>query len=147
MRRTRSGGCFICALPQEEYLYDDGEHIAFLSHYPTMPGYALVSPRKHLEHILRDLDPQAYLRLQAVVYKVAKAIEAVIPSERTYVLSLGSQQGNRHIHWHIAPLPPGTPPDEQQYHALMAENGVIPWSAEQAAELSAKIRAQLAIPD
>lgn len=147
MRRIRSGGCFICALPPEEYLYDDGEHIAFLSHYPTMPGYALVSPREHLEHLVRDLDPQAYLRLQAVVYKVAKAIEAVVPSERTYVLSLGSQQGNRHIHWHIAPLPPGTPPDEQQYHALMAENGVIPWSAGQAAELSAKIRAQLAIQD
>ena len=108
-----------------------------------MPGYALVSPRRHLEHIVRDLDPEAYLRLQAVVYKVAKAIEAVVPSERTYVLSLGSQQSNRHIHWHIAPLPPGTPLDEQQYHALMGENGVIPWSPEQAAELRAKIRAQL----
>jgi diadenosine tetraphosphate (Ap4A) HIT family hydrolase len=142
-QRTREGACFICALPEDECLYDDGEHIAFLSHYPTMPGYALVSPRRHIEHIVRDLDQDAYLRLQAVVFKVARAVEAVVPSERTYVLSLGSQQGNRHIHWHIAPLPPGTPPDEQQFHALMAENGVIPWSRKEALELAAKIRAQL----
>jgi diadenosine tetraphosphate (Ap4A) HIT family hydrolase len=143
VRRVRTGPCFICALPEDEYLYDDGEHIAFLSHYPTVPGYALVSPRKHVEHIVRDLDLEAHLRLQAVVYKVAKAIEAVVPSERTYVLSLGSQQGNSHIHWHVAPLPPGTPPDEQQFHAIMAENGVIPWSPEQAAGLRAKIRERL----
>lgn len=41
------------------------------------------------------------------VYRVARAVEQVVPSERTYVLSLGSQQGNAHVHWHIAPLPPG----------------------------------------
>jgi hypothetical protein len=41
-----------------------------------------------------------------------------VPTERLYVLSLGSQQGNRHVHWHIAPLPPGLPFDQQQFAAL-----------------------------
>ncbi|MBX6749461.1 MAG: hypothetical protein IRY85_07255 [Micromonosporaceae bacterium] len=67
-----------------------------------------------------DLSLDEYLRLQAVVYRVARAVEQVVPSERTYVLSLGSQQGNPHVHWHIAPLPPGLPYERQQFHALMA---------------------------
>ncbi|NUS03574.1 MAG: HIT family protein, partial [Nonomuraea sp.] len=43
-----------------------------------------------------------------------------------------------------APLPPGTPYREQQYHALMAENGLIEWSQAQAEELAARIRQALA---
>jgi hypothetical protein len=44
----------------------------------------------------------------------------------TTLLSLGSQQANAHVHWHIAPLPPGVPLQRQQFHQLMLENGVIP---------------------
>ncbi|MEU6431854.1 hypothetical protein ABZ860_38645 [Microbispora sp. NPDC046973] len=69
---------------------------------------------------------------------------AVVPSERTYLLSPGSGQGSAHLHWHIAPLPPGTPYERQQFHALMTENGVIPWSLEQAADLAQRLRAALA---
>jgi len=152
-RRVKSSPCFICALqrgaPEDwhEVVWDDGEHIAFLSRYPTLYGYVLVSPKAHVEHVVGELSLDQYLRLQAVVYRVARAVEAVVPSERTYVLSLGSQQGNSHVHWHIAPLRPGTPPQRQQFHALMAENGVIAWSPEQAMELGAKIRAALAHQD
>lgn len=150
VRRVRSGPCFICALvagrPEDahEVVFDDGEHIAFLSRYPTVYGYVLVSPRRHVEHLVRDLSESEYLRLQAVVYRIARAVEAVVPSERTYVLSLGSQQGNAHVHWHVAPLPPGTPYEQQQLHALMAERGVLGLSTEQSAELAARIRSALA---
>jgi histidine triad (HIT) family protein/ATP adenylyltransferase len=78
------------------------------------------------------------------VHRVARAVEQVVPSERTYLLSLGSQQAVAHVHWHIAPLPPGTPFEQQQFHALMMENGVIPWSTAQAAELAGRLRAVLA---
>ena len=44
-----------------------------------------------------------------------------MPTERLYVLSLGSQDGNSHVHWHLAPLPPGVPYGDQQFNALMAE--------------------------
>jgi diadenosine tetraphosphate (Ap4A) HIT family hydrolase len=149
VRRVRSGGCFICALvageaaDAHEVVFDDGEHIAFLNRYPTLYGYVLVSPRRHVEHIVRDLSEEDYLRLQAVVYRVARAIEAVVPSERTYVLSLGSQQGNSHVHWHVAPLPPGTPYEQQQFQALMAEHGVLALSREQSEELAARLRSAL----
>ena len=48
-----------------------------------------------------------------------------------------------HLHWHIAPLPPGTPYRRQQFQSLMFENGVLPWSAEEAAALAARLRAGL----
>jgi diadenosine tetraphosphate (Ap4A) HIT family hydrolase len=148
-QRTRNGACFICALiaqepgSEHEIIYDDGEHLAFLSRYPTLYGYTLVVPRAHVELVHRDLDRAAYLRLQKVVYDVAQAIESVVPCERVYLLSLGSQQGNSHVHWHVAPLPPGTPYEQQQYHALMAENGILPWTAEQATTLGAQLRQAL----
>ncbi|MDH2430832.1 HIT family protein [Sphaerisporangium sp. TRM90804] len=151
VERTRGGPCFVCAIVSgapghdlERIVFEDEHHVAFLDRYPTIPGKVLVAPKAHVEHVVRDLAEEAFLRLMSVVRRVALAVEAVVPSERTYLLSLGSQQGNTHLHWHIAPLPPGTPYEQQQYHALMTENGVIPWSAGQADDLAERIRAELA---
>ncbi|MER5628216.1 HIT family protein [Streptosporangium sp. NPDC002544] len=151
VQRAKSGPCFICAILAgapgydfEQILFEDEHHIAFLDRYPTMPGKVLVAPKAHVEHVLRDLSEEAYLQLMRTVRRIALVVEAVVPSERTYLLSLGSQQGNSHLHWHIAPLPPGTPYAEQQYHALMTENGVIPWSAQRAFDLAERLRAALA---
>jgi diadenosine tetraphosphate (Ap4A) HIT family hydrolase len=63
--------------------------------------------------------------LQRVVRQVARAVAAVVPTERMYSLSLSSRQGNAHLHWHIAPLAHGVPYDQRQYYALMPENGVL----------------------
>lgn len=148
-RRVRAGDCFICGFlrgepgAEHELLYDDGDHVAFLNRYPTLPGYALVAPRRHLTDVVRDLTAGEYLALQAVVHSVALAVNAVVPVERTYLLSLGSMQGNAHVHWHIAPLPPGVPYGEQQFHALMTENGIITQTADEVARLGAAIRTQL----
>jgi histidine triad (HIT) family protein len=147
--RARRGPCFVCAFLagdpgyEHELLLDDGDHVAFLDRYPTLPGRTIVAPRAHVEHVFRDLDHDAYLRLQEVVYRVARAVEEAVASERTYALSLGSQQGNRHVHWMVAPLPPGTPYERQQYHALMAENGTVAMSTADASALAGRIREHL----
>ncbi|WP_250562992.1 hypothetical protein [Sphaerisporangium fuscum] len=44
----------------------------------------------------------------------------------------------------FAALPPGVPYEQQQYHALMAENGVVEHTPEEAAALAAEIRDALA---
>ena len=60
--------------------------------------------------------------------------------ERVYILSLGSQTGNRHIHWHVAPLPPGVPFEQQQFAALDAERaGVLAMDDPELAELARRI--------
>jgi diadenosine tetraphosphate (Ap4A) HIT family hydrolase len=147
--RTRSGRCFVCAFLSgdpdypHETVYEDNAHIAFRDRWPTLPGKVLVAPKAHIEHAVRDLDEAAYTRLMLVVRKVALAVEAVFEPERTYLLSLGSRQGNAHLHWHIAGLPPGVPYGRQQYHALMTENGVLPTTAEEAATTAERLRRAL----
>lgn len=123
--------CFICELVRGNpeafhHVVDrDGEAIIFLSRYPTLRGYCLVCPTEHVEDLAEGLSPEAYLRLQARVHRLSRALKQVFGAERIYVLSLGSQQANRHLHFHVVPLPPGVPLERQQYHALMAENGVL----------------------
>jgi diadenosine tetraphosphate (Ap4A) HIT family hydrolase len=130
--RTRSKPCFICELlagnPDfaHHVIAEDDETIIFLNKYPTMRGYALVCPKAHREDLAEELSRDEYLRLQAKVHRLALALKRVFDAERIYVLSLGSQQGNRHLHFHVAPLPKGVPYEQQQYHALMAEHGVLP---------------------
>lgn len=100
-RRRLTGVCYICAFlagdpdyPHED-VYEDDAHIAYLNRYPTLVGYVLVAPKAHIEHLVRDLTEPEFVRLMAVVRRVALAVEAVVAPERTYLLSLGSQQGTR----------------------------------------------------
>ncbi|MEU5153851.1 HIT family protein [Glycomyces sp. NPDC021274] len=149
VRNMQGGRCFICALvagePEafHEVVYEDDDHIAFLNRYPTLEGYVLVCPKRHLEDVIRDFSEEAYLALQALVRQIGVGLQAVLPVERIYVLSLGSLQGNAHVHWHVAPLPPDVPYAQQQYHALMGENGVIDQSPAAKAELARRLREEL----
>jgi histidine triad (HIT) family protein len=148
-QRVVTDSCFICAMQrgdpgyEHELIAADDAHIAFLSRYPTLAGYALVSPKAHLEQVVADFGDDAFLAMMAFVRRVAQGVEAALPRERTYLLSLGSQQGNAHVHWHIAALPPGVPYHEQQYHALMAEHGILATSPDAQAELASRIRAAM----
>jgi histidine triad (HIT) family protein/ATP adenylyltransferase len=124
----------------EQIIDEDDENIAFLCRYPTLTGHTLVAPKQHHEHVVRDLELEKFRRLTEMVHRVARAVETVVPTERMYLASLGSQQGNSHLHWHIAPLPPGVPYREQQFHALMAENGVLAWTLTDAVDLAGRLR-------
>jgi hypothetical protein len=52
---------------------------------------------------------------------VVEAVREEVGAERMYVMTLGSNQGNAHVHWHVVPLPPGVCYEEQQFAALMLE--------------------------
>jgi diadenosine tetraphosphate (Ap4A) HIT family hydrolase len=116
----------------------------FLNGYPTLGGYTLVCPRRHVERVVGDLSEAGYLRLQQWVYRVGQALQDVVPTERLYLLSLGSQQGNRHVHWHIAPLPPGVP--FEQAAALSMSRGVLAITPAEMADLASQIRSRLELP-
>ena len=130
-RSVTTSPCFICQIVagthphQHHIVYRDEFAIAFLNRYPTLVGYTLVAPMEHREDVLTDFNSEGYLRLQDVVHRVGTAIQAALPCERMYVLSLGSKQGNAHVHWHLAPLPPGVPYDEQQGRAISTERGYL----------------------
>jgi diadenosine tetraphosphate (Ap4A) HIT family hydrolase len=148
--RAQSAPCFICRVidgtnPHEPPpIYRDDTAIAFLNRFPTLLGYVLVAPIPHREDVVTDFTVAEYLRLQAVVHRVGVAISEVMPTERLYVLSLGSKQGNSHVHWHLAPLPPGVAYEEQQFRALMTEtNGYLDVPNEDQAALAHAIASKL----
>ena len=124
-------------------IYEDSDTLVFLNSYPTLRGYTLVCPRRHSERVVGDFSKQEYLQLQRWVYRVGQAVQQVVPTERLYLLSLGSQQGNRHVHWHVAPLPPGVAYEDQQLAALSMRGGILPISSEEMADLAQQIRTQL----
>jgi diadenosine tetraphosphate (Ap4A) HIT family hydrolase len=142
------GPCFVCATAaghpdyHHRMVYEDEETIAFLTRAPTQLGYCLVCPRAHIESWF-EMEESAFLRLQAVVRRVARALASVVATERMYALSLGSQQGNAHLHWHVVPLPPGVPYERQQFHALMAEHGVLAVRDADQADLARRISSAL----
>lgn len=140
--------CFICEmiagrLNGNHVIYQNSEFIAFLNKYPTQLGYALVAPAIHKEQVTGDFTLGEYLKLQQAVYEVGEAVRRTVEAERVYILSLGSQQGNRHVHWHIVPLPYGVPFKEQQLQALHVENGFLEISESEMRELAERIRRNL----
>jgi diadenosine tetraphosphate (Ap4A) HIT family hydrolase len=150
VRESRDEGrCFICRIVSgthghsHQIVYEDAGTMVFLNRYPSLLGYCLVAPRRHVEDWVHDLDDAEFMALQGVVRRVARAVAAVVPTERMYCLSLGSQQGNAHVHWHIAPLPPGVPYHQQQYYALVTENGVLDVDDTAQATLAQAIRSSL----
>jgi diadenosine tetraphosphate (Ap4A) HIT family hydrolase len=108
--------------PGHPVVYQDEFAIAFLTTNPTQYGYALVCPKEHREQATGDFSMEEYLGLQRLVYGVAEAVREEVGAERMYVFSLGSNQGNAHVHWHVVPLPPGVPYERQQFAALMLES-------------------------
>ena len=149
--RLLAGRCFICEMlagnPEFRHhiVFQDNDSVAFLSKYPQLYGYVLVAPRRHVEQVSGDFTEAEYVALQMVIYRVAEAVRRTVPTERLYILSLGSQAANRHVHWHIAPLPPGVPLQDQQYAAL-AKLEIIDLSDEDTAQLAERLRVQLTSP-
>ena len=149
--REVAHGCFVCRLVQESPALDPHqvvwlgkEAIIFLNRFPMVYGHLLVAPLAHLEQVTGDFTLHRYLGLQRVVHAAAEAVRLALRPERVYLLSLGSQQANAHVHWHVVPCPPGMPLEQQQLALLDAEErGVLQLSQEEGEALAARLRAHL----
>jgi len=147
VERSRKGPCFVCAYlsghPDYEHepVYADDHVVGFLSRYPTLLGYTIVAPRVHVVDVTGDRD--LFRRVNDVVHDVAEALKMTLPTERVYLMSLGSHQGNAHVHWHVVPLPPGVPYERQQFHAVMTENGVLEVTREEQRALAESVQSAL----
>lgn len=129
--KFQTAPCFICEIvrhssdPSNFIVYEDDRFIAFLDGYPRQIGYTLVCPKQHLVHITADFNLSDYLALQELIYQVCETIRVEMDAERMYILTLGSNQGNAHVHWHVVPLPKGTPYEQQQGAAVGWQAGVL----------------------
>jgi len=151
IKERKQSPCFICEivkgkpLRNKHYIIFENEKvIVFLSAFPTHLGQTLVCPKQHVEQVAKELNQEEYLNLQKIIFKVSKAIQAVLKPERLYIASFGSQQMNKHVHFHIVPLPKGIPIDKQQMAAMMFEEvGLLELTNDEWQSLANKIRSQL----
>ncbi len=143
--RYRTRRCFVCEIVAgvndrlQHIVYEDDRAIAFLDSYPRAYGYTLVAPKEHREQVTGEFTVDEYLELQRLVYKVSEAVREEVGAERLYLYSFGSNQGNSHAHWHVVPLPPGVPYEEQQGVWASWEKGVLKIPDEEVASLAARI--------
>jgi histidine triad (HIT) family protein len=120
-----AGRCFICELadaattPEHEtVVYRDEHCIVFFPPWQRLYGYCLLAPRRHATEVVTGFSEHDYLALQRRVHRLGHVVAETTPTERLYVFSFGSMQGVAHVHWHVAPLPPGVPFHEQQFAAV-----------------------------
>jgi diadenosine tetraphosphate (Ap4A) HIT family hydrolase len=144
-RRFRTGLCFVCEMANgnfrfpENVIREDDETLVVLDGYPRAYGYTLVAPKKHREQVTGDFSMEEYIDLQQLFYRVSEAIREEVGAERMYIYSFGSNQGNSHVHWHVVPLPPGVPYDEQQGAWASWSKGVLMIPKEEMASLAEHI--------
>ncbi|MFH1314984.1 MAG: HIT domain-containing protein [Candidatus Uhrbacteria bacterium] len=140
--------CFICDIVEgkdirkkHHIIFEDDQTIVFLSNKPTQYGHVLVCPKKHVEQLASDLNEADYLELQTVAHRTNRVVSKVVEHERLYIASFGSQQMNSHIHFHVVPIPPGTPIREQQMASMMPELvGYLELEESEWKELTNKLR-------
>lgn len=145
--RNRRGECFICDVvedPRDRHVvFEDETAIAFLPRHLTMTGRVLLAPRRHCTEVVDDFTEAEYVDLQRRVHRLGRALASVFETERLYVFSFGARDGVAHVHWHIAALPPGVPYMEQQFFAVMIENGHLDLSDSDMGGIAARIRGAL----
>ena len=140
--------CFVCSIVARRpdhpayIVYEDAHTIAFLDKHPKFFGYTLVAPREHRTQIISDFSRDAYLALQQRVYDVAEAVQQEVGAARMYLLCLGRNHGDAHVHWHVAPLPPDVPYMEQGI-AVYRNSVVLNIPAAEQATLAARLRQRL----
>ena len=141
----RTEPCFVCTMVQgevrfpENIIFEDERVFVFLDAYPRAYGYTLVAPKEHREQVTGDFMMEEYLELQRLVYRVSEAVREEVGAERMYIYTFGSNEGNSHVHWHVVPLPPGVPYDEQQGNWARWSKGVLEIPPNEMAVLAERI--------
>ena len=84
-------------------VYRDENVIGFLEIHPLFPGHVLLSPLQHIETLL-DLPAQLNGPLMAATQLLARAVEAAVDAEGTFVaMNNRVSQTVPHLHIHIVP--------------------------------------------
>ena len=100
-------GCVFCAIaagdvPASTVLRDD-DVAAFLDARPVFKGHVLIVPRTHVP-TLADLPAPALATLFAAVQRIARAVEAGLGADGTFVaMNNKVSQSVPHLHVHVVP--------------------------------------------
>jgi histidine triad (HIT) family protein len=91
----------------KDFVYEDGDVVAFLDIRPVFKGHVLVVPREHYV-TLADLPGEKIVPLFGVVQRISVAIPAALGAQGTFVaLNNVVSQSVPHLHVHVVPRTKG----------------------------------------
>lgn len=99
--------CIFCKIVAGESpvhkIWEDDEHLAFLSIYPNTLGASVVIPKKHFASYAFTLPPEVLSKLTLASAKVGQLLDATFPDvARTALIYEGF--GINHVHAKLFPL-------------------------------------------
>ena len=99
--------CIFCKIIRGEVPYhkiwEDDEHLAFLSIFPNTEGFSVVIPKRHYSSYAFDMDDDALAKLVLAAKRVAKLIDKNLPGVgRTGMILEGF--GVNHVHAKLFPM-------------------------------------------
>lgn len=99
--------CIFCAIASGRSpchkVWEDEEHLAFLSIYPNTPGFTVVIPRKHYSSYAFDLPDEALAKLVIASKQVAKLLDSRLTGVGRSGMFLEGF-GVDHVHSKLAPM-------------------------------------------
>ncbi|NJL44035.1 MAG: HIT family protein [Nitrosarchaeum sp.] len=99
--------CVFCKIVKEELpchkVWEDGEHLAFLSIFPNTDGVTVVIPKKHYGSYAFQLDEEVYTRLVLAARRVGLRMDRAFDDVgRTALVFEGF--GVDHVHAKLFPM-------------------------------------------
>lgn len=94
--------CVFCTIieknePHHEIVWQDEQHVAFLTHRPEQPGHTLVIPRAHVDSAF-DLSPEEFGSLMDASRRLAIALKKARGSARVALAISGFHVPHAHVH-------------------------------------------------
>lgn len=100
---------------QQWRVWEDHQHVAFLTPYPNSPGFTVVVPRKPLSSDIFKLSEADYKALILAVYKVAKLLESTMKTQNVALIFEGFEIDYAHAKLiPLLPSPDGSVPTQLQ---------------------------------
>ena len=99
--------CVFCKIAQgtipAETIYEDDQCLVFLDNTPIFAGHCLICPKQHYDTLM-DLAPDLLQPLFANVQMIARAVEAGLDAEGSFVaVNNKISQSVPHLHVHVIP--------------------------------------------
>ncbi|XP_068434440.1 uncharacterized protein [Clinocottus analis] len=119
--------CRIVRGEQQQWrVWEDSEHVAFLTPYPNTPGLTVVVPRKHLSSDIFKLEEADYQALILATYKVARLLEEGMEARGVALIFEGLEIDYAHAKLiPLLPSPDGTKPADLQAEFFQSYPGYV----------------------
>ena len=100
--------CFFCKLAHNiidcHKIYEDEEHLAFLSIFPNVKGFTILIPKTHYKNYIVDLPDIITQKIMSSAKTVAKLLQEKLENVSRVSIILESG-GIEHLHVKLFPMP------------------------------------------